>query len=166
MILPTGFRNNPPKEPAVVQTSSKKEITSDDYDKFEYQIPMRDGVKLFTSVYIPKDRDQNYPILMTRTPYSVGPYGDKKKSSLHHSQLFLKEKFIFVFQDVRGQFMSEGKFVNMRPELDKYTKSKTEIDESTDTWDSVDWLIKNLPNNNDIFEIPFLAWCTKIQFLD
>jgi len=148
MILPTGYNNHPRNEPASYPTNDKKEITSDDYDKFEYQIPMRDGVKLFTSVYIPKDRSRKYPILMTRTPYSVGPYGKDKKPRLHHSQLFIDEKFIFVFQDVRGQFMSEGKFVNMRPELENYTDNKEQIDESTDTWDTVDWLINNLPNNN------------------
>ncbi len=148
MILPTGYNNYPRNEAIRIQSPDKKEITTDDYDKFEYRIPMRDGVELFTSVYIPKDRSRKYPILMTRTPYSVGPYGKDKKASLHHSQLFINEKFIFVFQDVRGQFMSEGKFVNMRPELDNDTESKTQIDESTDAWDTVDWLIKNIPDNN------------------
>jgi putative CocE/NonD family hydrolase len=123
------------------------DLTSDDYEKYEYMIPMRDGVKLFTSVYVPKDESEKYPFLITRTPYSSGPYGDQKKNSLHHSQQFVNEKFIFVFQDVRGKFMSEGKFVNMRPELNDYS-DQTKVDESTDTWDTVDWLIKNVSNNN------------------
>lgn len=148
LILFTGFNNHPESKTTHTRSTGINEITSDDYDKYEYRIPMRDGIKLFTSVYIPKDRSQSYPILMTRTPYSVGPYGDKKKTRLHHSNLFVNEKFIFVFQDVRGQFMSEGTFVNMRPELNEYTGNKKEIDESTDTWDTVDWLIRNLPNNN------------------
>ena len=125
----------------------KKNLSSDDYEKYEYMIPMRDGVKLFTSVYVPKDKSEKYPFLILRTPYSVGPYGKVKKSSLHHSQLFVNEKFIFVFQDVRGKFMSEGEFINMRPELNDYA-DKTKIDESTDTWDTVDWLINNIPKNN------------------
>lgn len=131
----------------VLFSAKEHDLSSDDYDKYEYMIPMRDGVKLFTSVYVPKDQSEKYPFLITRTPYSVGPYGDQKKSSLHHSQQFINEKFIFVFQDVRGKFMSEGEFVNMRPELNNYS-DKTKIDESTDTWDTVDWLIKNVSNNN------------------
>ena len=125
----------------------KAGISEDDYEKFEYMIPMRDGVKLFTSVYIPTDKSEKYPILMNRSPYSVAPYGEGKKSPLHPCRLYVEEKFIFVYQDVRGCFMSEGKFINMRPQLNKY-ESKKDIDESTDTWDTVDWLIKNIPENN------------------
>ena len=125
----------------------KAALSSDDYEKFEYMIPMRDGVKLFTSVYVPKKKSGKYPILLMRTPYSVTPYGKTKKSSLHPSDLFVQERFIFVFQDVRGKFMSEGSFVNMRPQLTEYN-SKMDIDESTDTWDTVDWLIKNINKNN------------------
>ena len=91
----------------------------ENYEKHEYQISMRDGIKLFTAVYSPKDTSQKYPILFFRTPYSVAPYGeDQYKERLTSSILFLKEKFIFVFQDVRGKFMSEGEFVNMRPHID------------------------------------------------
>lgn len=125
----------------------KAGISEDDYEKFEYMIPMRDGVKLFTSVYIPTDKSEKYPILMNRSPYSVAPYGEGKKSPLHPCRLYVEEKFIFVYQDVRGCFMSEGKFINMRPQLNKY-ESKKDVDESTDTWDTVDWLIKNIPKNN------------------
>ncbi|HEV3168286.1 MAG TPA: CocE/NonD family hydrolase, partial [Isosphaeraceae bacterium] len=118
------------------------------YTKYEYRIPMRDGKRLFTSVYVPKHTTQRYPIMMTRTPYSVQPYGiDKYKSDLGPSPLFGKEGYIFVYQDVRGRWMSEGDFVNMRPHRDVKEGSK-EIDESTDTWDSIDWLIKNVPGHN------------------
>ena len=88
------------------------------YTKYEYRIPMRDGKKLFTAVYVPKDQEQRYPILLTRTPYSVRPYGvDRYRSDLGPSPLFAKEGYIFVYQDVRGRWMSEGEFVNMRPQI-------------------------------------------------
>jgi putative CocE/NonD family hydrolase len=118
------------------------------YTKHEYQIAMRDGVKLFTSVYVPKDSSQKYPILMLRTPYSVAPYGpDDYRDSLGPSPLFMEEGFIFVYQDVRGRNMSEGEFAWMRPHKLKKS-SPSESDETTDTWDAIEWLIKNIPNNN------------------
>jgi uncharacterized protein len=118
------------------------------YVKHEYRIPMRDGVRLFTAVYVPKDTSQTYPMLMTRTPYSVAPYGaDKYKTHLGPSEEFEKSGYIFVYQDVRGRYMSEGKFVEMRPEID-HPKSKKDIDESTDTYDTISWLLKNVPDNN------------------
>ncbi|MFO1062371.1 MAG: CocE/NonD family hydrolase [Pirellulales bacterium] len=119
------------------------------YTKFEYRIPTRDGKKLFTSVYVPNNLHANerYPILLMRTPYSVAPYGlDKYKSTLGPSIEFEKSGYIFAFQDVRGRYMSEGEFVNMRPHIDQ--KRGNEIDESTDTYDTIDWLVKNLPRNN------------------
>ena len=120
------------------------------YTKFEYRIPMRDGVNLFTSVYVPKDANQQrtYPILFDRTPYTVAPYGvDQYRPALGPSDLFARSKYIFVYQDVRGKFLSEGTFENMRPYIaDKKTSS--DVDESSDTYDSIDWLIKNIPNNN------------------
>jgi putative CocE/NonD family hydrolase len=118
------------------------------YQKYEYQIPMRDGKKLFTSVYVPKDQTKKYPIMMDRTPYSVAPYGlDTYKGSLGPSSLFLHDGYIFVYQDVRGRWMSEGLFREMTPELEVH-KTKQDVDEGTDTYDTIDWLIKNLPNNN------------------
>jgi len=118
------------------------------YAKFEYQIPMRDGTKLFTAVYLPNDISQKYPILMMRTPYSVGPYGeDKYRKKLGPSESFEKDGYIFVFQDVRGKFMSEGEFVNMRPQ-DAYRRGKKAVDDATDTYDTIEWLLKNIPNNN------------------
>jgi len=118
------------------------------YWKYEYQIPMRDGKKLFTSVYVPKDQSRKYPIMMNRTPYNVAPYGPAAcKGSLGPSPLFLRDGYIFVYQDVRGRWMSEGVFEEMTPEKDVH-KTKNDVDEGTDTYDTIDWLIKNLPNNN------------------
>ncbi len=118
------------------------------YTKYEYQIPMRDGKRLFTSVYAPKDHSRPYPILLDRTPYSVAPYGiDNYRGSLGPSEKFARDLFIFVYQDVRGRYLSEGEFADMRPQLDAHP-SPAAIDESTDTWDTIDWLVKNIPNNN------------------
>jgi putative CocE/NonD family hydrolase len=118
------------------------------YTKYEYEIPMRDGKKLFTSVYIPKDLSQKYPIMLNRTPYSVSPYGvDNYKTDLGPHAEFAKQAFIFVYQDVRGRNMSEGEFTNMTPHR-PVKKTPQDIDESSDTYDTIDWLVKNLPNNN------------------
>ena len=118
------------------------------YTKTEQSIPMRDGVKLFTAIYAPKDQSQKYPIMLYRTPYSVAPYGPNAyRASLGPSSFFQNEKFIFVYQDVRGRLMSEGEFVDVRPHETKKTSPK-DIDESTDTYDTIDWLLKNVPNNN------------------
>ena len=118
------------------------------YTKFEYQVPMRDGVRLFTSIYVPKDTSRTYPFLLTRTPYSVSPYGvDKYPNSLGPSEHFEKEGFIFVYQDARGRYMSEGEFQQVRPHIPS-KRSNKDIDESTDTYDTIEWLLKNVPNNN------------------
>lgn len=118
------------------------------YTKFEFRVPMRDGVHLFTSVYTPKDQSRPYPILLYRTPYSVGPYGaDNYKSQVGPSALFANEGYIVAYQDVRGRWMSEGQFVNMRPHKDAKNGAQ-DIDESTDTYDTIDWLVKHIPNNN------------------
>ena len=117
------------------------------YTKIERLIPMRDGVKLFTAIYIPKDKAQKYPFLINRTPYTVAPYGeDKYKNSLGNFPAMMREGFIFVYQDVRGKWMSEGNFEDIRPQTTK--KGKKDIDESTDTYDTIDWLVKNIANNN------------------
>jgi len=120
------------------------------YTKFEYRVPMRDGVKLFTSVYIPKDvfsDGRTYPIMMERTGYNVAPYGiDQYRDNLGPSDFFAREKFIFVYQDVRGRFMSEGKYVLIRPH--NPNKGAKDIDESSDTYDTIDWLAKNVPGNS------------------
>jgi uncharacterized protein len=124
-----------------------KEAILAGYTKYEYRIPMRDGARLFTSVYVPKDDSKPYPVLLMRTPYSVGPYGvDRYPDHLGPSPLFAKEGYIFAYQDVRGRWMSEGEFVNMRPH--NPNKGPKDIDESSDTFDTIDWLVKNVKNNN------------------
>ncbi len=127
---------------------SRAEYVRTSYTKFEHRVPMRDGKLLFTAVYSPNDTEETYPILMFRTPYSVSPYGaDRYRQDLGPSEELEKEGFIFVFQDVRGRFMSEGEYVNMRPHIDK-KKTQQDIDESTDTFDTIEWLLKNVPNTN------------------
>ncbi|MEO5911572.1 MAG: CocE/NonD family hydrolase [Pelobium sp.] len=120
------------------------------YNKVEKQITMRDGVKLFASIYIPKDASvsNKYPIMMQRTCYSVAPYGENKfKTSLGPSETMMKEKYIFVYEDVRGRWMSEGQWTNMTPVIAN-KKSKNDVDEGSDTYDTVDWLVKNLKESN------------------
>jgi putative CocE/NonD family hydrolase len=118
------------------------------YDKFEHQIPMRDGVKLFAVVYVPKDKSRKYPILLNRTCYNASRYGNFKTGS-HPSRYLVRDKYILVFQDVRGRYMSQGTFDNMRPNIPgNDIKNKSAIDESSDTWDSIDWMIKNIAGNN------------------
>jgi len=120
----------------------------ENYTKMERMIPMRDGVKLFTAIYVPKNTAQKYPIILGRTPYSVAPYGeDKYPLSLGPSMLFARDGYIIVYQDVRGKYMSEGDFVAVQPYIPN-KKSKTEFDETTDSYDTIDWLLKNIPNNN------------------
>src|SRR5215472_3030082 len=112
---------------AQAQVSPAKYIR-ENYTKQEQLIPMRDGVRLFTAIYMPKDTSKKYPMLIMRTPYSVSPYGaDKYRDALAPSHDFEREGYIFVLQDVRGRFMSEGQFENMRPHIDD-KKSKNDID--------------------------------------
>jgi putative CocE/NonD family hydrolase len=120
----------------------------DHYTKIERLVPMRDGIKLFTVIYMPKDNSRKYPVMLNRTPYSAGPYGeDEYKLSLGPSMLFAREGYIFAYQDVRGRYLSEGEFVATRPFIpDK--KENTAVDESSDSYDTIDWLIKNIPHNN------------------
>jgi putative CocE/NonD family hydrolase len=119
------------------------------YTKHEYRIAMRDGVNLFTVAYVPKDMSEQHPILISRTPYSVGPYGPDvyltKLSNLQRK--YFQRGYIMVYQDVRGRFMSEGEFVNVRPYIPN-KKNNKDVDETSDTFDTVDWLVKNVPNNN------------------
>lgn len=120
------------------------------YTKKEVYIPMRDGVKLFTVIYAPKDNTEKHPVLITRTPYSCSPYGEGKFASFWYSprKYFLKENYIYVQQDVRGRWMSEGNFVDVRP-YNPSKKSNTDIDEASDAYDTIDWLVKNIENNNN-----------------
>ena len=137
--------------PAAVATAQNADSIwfVNNYIKREYSIPMRDGVHLFTSLYIPKDSLEKHPILLTRTPFSCSPYGETQFAGLWNTYIkaYLKENYILVTQDVRGKFMSEGTFVNVRPFI-KEKRSVNDIDESTDAFDTIDWLIRNIPGNN------------------
>jgi uncharacterized protein len=118
------------------------------YAKFEYNVPMRDGVQLFTSVYAPKDHSRQYPILLLRTPYSVEPYGSNNYGALlNPAGPFAREGFIFVYQDVRGRYLSEGDFMDNPPHKTPLDGPK-DTDPATDAYDTIDWLVKNIPNNN------------------
>ncbi|RZJ49779.1 MAG: CocE/NonD family hydrolase [Chryseobacterium sp.] len=124
-------------------------FVKDNFIKKEFYVTMRDGIKLFTIAYIPKDisKKQKYPFLMQRTCYSIAPYGENEyRTKLGPNQYLMKDKYIFVFQDVRGRYMSEGTFTNMTPQVER--KTKKDVDESTDTYDTIDWLIKNIKDNN------------------
>jgi putative CocE/NonD family hydrolase len=139
------------------------------YTKYEYRIPMRDGKKLFTSVYVPKDASQPWPILMDRTPYSVGPYGeDQYKKQIGPSDEFEKAGYIFVYQDVRGRYQSEGTFLEMRPHIDD-KKSPQDVDDASDTYDTIDFLLKHVSNNNGkvgIWGISYPGFYTSASMID
>ncbi len=132
------------------QPASGKAYVEANYDKAIYQIPMRDGTKLHTIVYSPKDKSRPYPFLMKRTCYSIAPYGEEEYPDLLGPSPFLmKEKYIFVYQDVRGRWMSEGSFDNMRPHVPGNDPDDPKgIDESSDTYDTIDWLLENMENHN------------------
>ncbi len=132
---------------AITRDYLNKVYVIEHYTKHEYRIEMRDGVRLFTQVYVPLDRSHDYPILLFRTPYRVNPLGVEKynyRGLLGPDLPFAQEGYIFAYQDVRGTFMSEGEFVQMRP----IGAGDGGIDESTDTYDTIEWLIENIPNNN------------------
>ena len=142
------------------------------YTKREVTIPMRDGVKLFTSIYEPTAKSEKYPIMLSRTPYTVAPYGKDKdgkeqfKNSLGPDELFAREGYIFVYQDVRGRWMSEGQFEDVRPDIDN--KTNKDIDESTDTYDTVEWLLKNTANNGRVgmYGISYPGFYTSAGIID
>ena len=118
------------------------------YTKSEWMIPMRDGVKLYTSVFVPKNKRSTHPILMTRTPYGCAPYGKKNASFWEKSiyEPYLLKEYILVFQDVRGRWMSEGEFVNVRPYIEN--KTVRDVDEASDTYDTIEWLLRKLKTDN------------------
>ena len=133
--------------PLAAQTPEAPNSIQARYNKREVLIPMRDGVKLFTSIYSPKDTSHPHPILLQRTPYGVGPYGPEAyRRGVGPSPSFMNGEYIVAYQDVRGRFMSEGAFVDARPV--NPAKGPKDIDETTDTYDTIDWLVKNLPDNN------------------
>lgn len=118
------------------------------FTKIERMIPMRDGIKLFTAIYFPDNASGKFPVLMVRTPYSCSPYGETNhRNQLGPNQLFENEAYIYVYQDVRGRYMSEGKFEEMTPYITNKSSNK-EVDESSDTYDTIEWLLKNVGNNN------------------
>lgn len=134
-------------EQAKTDEHPKDTFVEDNYTKQEFDIPMRDGVKLHTTVYSPKDKSKTYPILMQRTPYSSRPYGEgNMRPSIGPNVNLMKEGNIVVYQDVRGRWMSEGVYDNMRAYLPN--KKENESDEASDTYDTIDWLVKNVENNN------------------
>jgi len=121
---------------------------SDNYTKKEVDIKMRDGITLHTTVYSPKDTSKEYPILMQRTPYSSRPYGEGEfKTQIGPNIHLMQEGNIIVYQDVRGRWLSEGHYENMRAYIPNKT-SDSDVDESTDSYDTIDWLVNNVENNN------------------
>jgi putative CocE/NonD family hydrolase len=138
------------------------------YTKYEYRIPMRDGVKLFTAVYVPKDASHPYPFLVTRTPYGVSPYGeDRYPGHLGPAEDFAAAGYIFVNQDARGRYQSEGEFVEEHPHIDHPQPGQT--DESTDMFDTIEWLLKHVPNNNGkvgVWGISYGGFYTSASIID
>jgi putative CocE/NonD family hydrolase len=138
------------------------------YTKYEHRIPMRDGIRLFTRVYVPKDDSRPWPIILTRTPYALKPYGaDNYTDPSGSFRTLAQDSFILVAQDVRGRFGSEGEYVHVRPFNPK--KGPKDTDESSDAWDTIDWLVKNVPNNNGkvgIFGISYPGFYTAMGMID
>lgn len=132
----------------LAQTDQDSAWIVDNYTKMEKTIPMRDGIRLFTSIYTPRDQSEKHPILMVRTPYSCAPYGPDFSNRLlkTHWKYYARENYIIVIQDVRGRWMSEGEFVDVRPFI--ADKKDNQADEASDTYDAIDWLVKNIPGNN------------------
>lgn len=135
------------------QSLSDSAFVRQHYEKFEYMIPMRDGARLHTAVYAPRDKSRKYPFLINRTPYSCRPYGPEAYRNGFQNMKLARSGYIFVFQDVRGRYMSEGEFVDVRPFLNipspPNTRQKTQqVDEATDTYDTVEWLLRNVAGHN------------------
>ena len=153
---------------ADVPTDTNGVWLAEHYTKYEYRIPMRDGIRLFTRVFLPKDYSQTWPILLTRTPYALKPYGEDNYTNISGSFFNLaKDRFILVSQDVRGRYGSEGEYVHVRPF--KPNKGPRDTDESSDAYDTIDWLIKNVPNNNSkvgMFGISYPGFYTAMGMID
>jgi putative CocE/NonD family hydrolase len=154
---PSGTVQAPLIEEDLVDSSAVARALRAHYTKHEFRIPMRDGARLFTAVYVPKDTSRTYPILMHRTPYGAMPYGVDNfptaddswgLAKLSPAQELLRDGMIVVVQDVRGRMMSEGTFVDVRPIAAGQSSAKGAVDESTDAWDTIDWLVKNVASNN------------------
>jgi len=157
--------------PAASEDGDVAEYIRAHYTKFEYRIPMRDGVELFTLAFVPNDASdqRTYPMLLARSPYSVGPYGvDRYPESFFLPEEMVREGFIFVEQDVRGRFLSDGEFVNMRPHRED-KKGPDDIDESTDTYDTVEWLVSQIEHTNGrvgIWGNSYLGFYTSAGIID
>ena len=138
---------------AGAQAQAPRQDLSPLYAKREVMIPMRDGVRLFTAIYYPRDTAQRHPILMTRSPYGSRPYGADtlpgmfRNPTIPSVRSYLRARYIFVYQDVRGRYMSEGDFQDVRPYIEN-KRSNQDVDETTDTYDTVEWLVRNVPGNN------------------
>jgi len=151
-------------------SAPKEDYVRAHYTKYEFRIPMRDGKRLFTAVYVPKDLAGGpYPFLMDRTPYSVAPYGeDRYPLRLGPSDEFEKGGYIFVYQDVRGRWMSEGDYIEMRPHIDE-KKSPRDVDDASDTYDTIEFLLKHVANNNGkvgIWGISYPGFYTSASIID
>jgi putative CocE/NonD family hydrolase len=141
----------------------------DNYEKSEHMVPMRDGVQLYTLVYTPRDNSRSYPILLFRTPYSIGPYEpDRYRDPLGPSEEFDRDGYIFAFQDVRGQYRSEGEFQVIKP-LAQDPRGPEDADESTDNYDTIEWLLQNVSNHNvrvGQWGISYPGWQTVMGMVD
>ncbi len=149
-------------------TDTNSAWLAEHYTKYEHRIPMRDGVRLFTRVYVPKDESQKWPIILTRTPYALKPYGSDNYTDPSGSFLTLaKDRFILVTQDVRGRYGSEGIYMHVRPF--NPNKGPKDIDENSDTWDTIEWLVKHAPNNSGLvgmFGISYPGFYTSMGMID
>jgi len=156
------------REPIDPPTNSPEALKAK-YDKQEVYITMRDEVKLFTSIYSPKNTSEVHPILLSRTPYNIEPRGpDQFNYFVQGYSRYIEEEYIMVFQDVRGRYMSEGEYEDIRPVI-PFKKNKNDTDETTDTWDTVDWLVKNVKNNNGnvgIFGISYPGFYSTMGIID
>ena len=148
--------------------ASQRLLVLKNYTKKEYMIPMRDGIRLYTQIYIPKNKSKRYPIIYQREWYGVDNYGPEYRRKLHLNELLVKEEFFFVHQDIRGRFMSEGNFEVLRPYIANKSSDK-DIDESTDAYDTVEWLLKNLEGHNGKVAIcggSYSGWATLMAAID
>jgi len=150
---------------SIVQHTPAQSQTEDKYNRREVMITMRDGVKLHTVIFTPKNQTEAFPFLIERTPYGVNDYPSPEKNG--YVKDMADDGYIFVYQDIRGRYLSEGKF-----EMQRFTRNKkdaTAIDESTDTYDTIDWLLKNVANNNGkagMYGISYDGWTTVMGAID
>ena len=148
----------------VAQTPATPADPAAAFEKTEVLVPMRDGVKLHTVIFAPKNATGNLPLLLTRTPYGIAGAGGAFGTS--YAEL-AEEGFIFAFQDIRGRFGSEGQFVMLRPPRDK--RDAKAIDEGSDTYDTIEWMLKNVPRNNGrvgMLGVSYPGWLTVMAMLD